>query len=443
MEKIQISEIIKWVKGKPININSDFPITSIITDSRTPSPESLFVALKGERFDGHNFVMDVINKKSKAVIIEKPIEKKIPQILVNNTLKALGDIAKNYRKKFSFPVISIVGSDGKTTAKEMISSFLSSQYKVSSNTGNLNNEIGLPLSILKMNKSTTIGVFELGMNGTGQLTYLADILKPDISVITSIGSSHIGLFKNHAELAYAKCEILQKTKKLSVINGDTGYNNIIKKFLDGSVLFGFSRRNDFQGKYVRFDENGFDLMVVPWGKNFFIPFWNGAFAYSVLASLFIGDYFLDEKESMRKILSQFQPLEGRGKISYNNGVKIFDESYNANPDSMKKALFYFSKQKGKRNIVVLGSMAELGHFSKFYHINVGKFLKQIPIDKVFTLGPNTELINQYSGKDGKHFDERQELDKHLLSVIRKGDNILIKGSHINQLDKTVHILLGR
>ncbi|MCL5408722.1 MAG: UDP-N-acetylmuramoyl-tripeptide--D-alanyl-D-alanine ligase [Candidatus Omnitrophica bacterium] len=443
MEKIQISDIIKWTKGRPLNIPSDFTISSIITDSKNPCEDSLFIALKGERFDGHDFVMDVMKKKCRAVIVKKPVEKKIPQIIVDDTLKALGHLGKNYRKKFSCPVLGITGSDGKTTTKELIASFLSSKYNVVYNTGNLNNEIGLPLSLFKMNRSTDIGIFELGMNGTGQLRYLANILQPDVSVITSIGSSHIGFFKNHAELVCAKCELLQKTKKLSVINGDTGYNNIIENFTDNVVFFGLSQNNGFRGRYLDFDEKGFNLMILPWKEIFHVPFWNGAFAYSVIASLFTGDYFLSERDSMRKTLSNFHPLEGRGKISQHNGIKIFDESYNANPDSMKKALFYFSKQNGKRKIAVLGDMAELGRFSKFYHINVGKFLKGLPMDKIFTVGQDAELINKYADKDGRHFDTREELEKFLLSGIKRGDTILVKGSHINQLDKTVHILLRR
>ena len=446
MENVYIEDIIKWTGGKPFNVLRHLPVTKITTDSRAGCAGCVFIALKGKKFDGHDFVSAAAKKKCLAAVVEKKTPENIPQIVVADTLKALGAIAKHYRKRFCCPVIGISGSDGKTTTKEIVSAFLSSKYNVTSNKGNLNNEIGLPLSLLELKNSSGAGVFEMGMNGPGQLEYLADILSPDISVLTSVGSAHIGFFKSRYDLACAKGELLRKTKPsgIAVVNGDTAFNGLFENISKAeTVFFGMSRNAGFRGRCLESGKGSFILNVPAWKENFLMRFWNRGFAYPGLASLFIGDRFSVPAKKMREILASFEPMAGRGRILGLNGIKVFDESYNANPDSMKNTLFCFAGQKSKRKIAVLGAMAELGKFSAFYHSLIGRYAGKLKFDMVLTTGENASLISQKAGKRGMYFGSRNKLNEFLAAEVRKGDYILVKGSRINELDKTVEFLQNR
>lgn len=447
METVSLKEIIKWTDGTPVNIRNEIYFDAISTDSRSVDVNSLFVALKGKNFDGHDFVGDAIKLGARAAIVQRKLNQDFPQIVVSDTLKALGDIAKNYRKKFTFPIIGITGSDGKTTTKEMCWHLLSSKFNVCKNQGNFNNEIGLPLSIFSLTKDTEIGVFELGMNGAGQLRYLGSILQPDIAIITSIGYAHIGFFNSRKELALAKSEILESiwSDGLVVVNNDTGFLNLFKKNTSISpVRIGMKSGSDFCGVITDYNGTEFILRIEKWERfQFKIKSWNGAIAYPALFSIFIADYFGVPRRTIEKLICDFVLISGRGKVKECDGVVIFDESYNANPGSMKAAIEYFMKQKAKRKIVVIGEMAELGKWSKMYHKKIGRILQKSDCESVFTIGEDAKIIAHLCGRKSKHFEDIYQLAEYVSHFVERGDIILVKGSRINKLDIVVQKLIEK
>jgi len=447
MEPITLDEIVKWTGGSCFSKNDDIVFNSISTDSRTCSCGCLFVALKGKNFDGHDFIPDVIKAGAKGVIVEKKIPVDIAQILVSDTLKALGDVARNYRRKFLCPVIGITGSDGKTTTKEMCAHLLSSRFNVCKNQGNFNNEIGLPLSIMTMTKNTEAGIFELGMNGYGQLDYLGRILQPDIVIITSIGYAHLGFFKNRKDLARTKAEILNHIRSdgLAFINGDVNFSDIFnKKLLFRPVYAGLHPANDFQGIITGYQQDQFTLRIKQWEHiDFKIKSWNGAIAYPSLFSILIADYFGVPRDLLPKLVYDFVLIGGRGLVKNAASVRIFDESYNANPGSMTVALQYFAKQKAKRKLVVVGCMAELGKWSKFYHRRIAELIKKLNFDAVFTIGEDARVISALSNNISKHFESIQDMAEYVCNFVKSGDAIMVKGSRINKLDIIVQHLTGK
>lgn len=438
MEPITFEEVLDWTGGVSINGENRIVFNGISTDSRVSCKNCLFIALKGKNFDGHNFVSGAVKSGASAALVERKLSENIPQIIVGSTLNALGDIAKNYRRKFNCTIIGITGSDGKTTTKEMSAHLLGSMFNVCSNNGNFNNEIGLPLSIFNISKKTDIGIFELGMNGHGQLRYLGNILQPEIAIITSIGYAHLGFFNNRSDLAEAKAEILENVHidGLALFNRDTGFQNILKqKGIANLIGVGFGSLSDFRGIITNYSEDSFHLEIDFW-KNirFKINSWNRAIAYPALFSIFLADYFGIPKAQLPTLLSSFSLINGRGRIRTVGGIKIFDESYNANPGSMRMALEYFALQKAKRKIAVLGAMAELGRWSKFYHRKIGDLVKKLDLDFVFTIGEDAFIISHFLKNSGMHFSNLEDMVKYICSFVKPGDSILVKGSRINNLD---------
>ncbi|MCM8824691.1 MAG: UDP-N-acetylmuramoyl-tripeptide--D-alanyl-D-alanine ligase [Candidatus Omnitrophica bacterium] len=444
MEPVSLKEIVEWTAGNAFNIRGNTIFESISTDSRTASTGSLFIAIKGKNYDGHDFAFDAARVGAKAVVVSRFLNSNLPQIVVPDTLKALGDIAANYRRKFSCPVIGVTGSDGKTTTKEICAHILSSKFNVCKNQGNFNNEIGLPLSIFSMASNTQVGIFELGMNGYGQLKYLSSILQPDIAVITSVGYAHLGFFKSRSDLARAKAEILENTifDGLVLVNNDTDFIEFFRgKTYFPPVRVGMKKNSDFRGVISDYQGDTLILKIERWhGIDFKIRSWNGSIVYPSLFSIFIADYFGLPRRKIAKSIYDFGLISGRGKIKNFHGIRIYDESYNANPSSMKMALCYFARQKAKRKIVVIGKMAELGKWSKFYHGSIAKMVKNLSFDAVFTLGDDAGIISESCGEKGKHFESSDELASYLCNFVKTGDAILVKGSRINKLEDVVQKL---
>ncbi len=445
MEEFSLKELVDWTEGEIVNIKDEIVFNNVCTDSRTILSGCVFVALKGKNFDGHDFVQQAIKSGAKAAVVEKIVDSRLPQILVKDTLVALGNIAKNYRKRFGCPIIGITGSDGKTTTKEMCSHLLSSRFNVCKNHGNFNNEVGLPLSIFSLSSQTDIGVFELGMNGYGQLRYLGSILQPDIAVITSVGYAHIGFFKNRSDLARTKAEIVDSLlpEGLVIVNNDTGFIN----FFSGKTIFppvqaGFKNGSNFKGIMVEYKKEMFTLQIKGWDNlSFRINSWNGAIAYPCLFSIFIADYFGIPRRLISRLVNEFVLLDGRGKIKESGGIRIIDESYNANPGSMESALRYFSMQEAKRRIAVIGEMAELGKHSELYHKRIGHILKDLTIDFIFTTGKDARVISDICKEKSSHFENSLELAECVSTFVKKGDIVLVKGSRINRLETVVERIL--
>lgn len=443
MERLKLSEIAKWCKGKVNGKYQEIYVENISTDTRNLKKGDLFIALKGERYDGHWFLRDAFEKGAIGAIISENFDYKEGILIkVKDTLIALGDICKNYREKKlkNMHVIGITGSDGKTTTKEIVKNIISSKFKTIGTIGNFNNQIGLPLSILQAKGDTEFGVFEMGMNKKGEIDYLSKICQPNSCIITNIGVAHIGFFKKREEIAEAKSEIFKNLTgpKNVFLNRDSDLYWYLKKRAKSKnlVSVGVKKNSDLKGFFI---EEGIDFFIFEVeGKKYKMNFWNTSFVYSGLFGIAIGKKFGIEGKFVENVLEELKPLKGRGEITKNE-IFIIDESYNSNPYSLKNSLLCFERKNFERKIAVLGDMAELGKFSNFYHNYIGKLLRNLKIDIVLTFGEKSKIISDAS-KKGLHFYEIENLKNYLKKIIKKNDAIFIKGSRILKLEEVVDFL---
>ncbi len=443
MEPLKLYEIAKWCKGtsedtKLLNLKC----TGISIDTRTLKKGEVFIAIRGETFDGHNFLDEAVRKGAVAVISSlknTPVNRK--SIIVENTQKALGDIAREYRKKFKAYVIGVTGSDGKTTTKEFIKNILAVRYRVKGTEGNLNNHLGLPLSIFNIDKKTDFCVLEMGMNRKGELHYLGGIAGPQAGVITNIASAHLGFFKNAYELAQAKFELVEtlSEEKFCLLNYDNKFFNCLKeKTRSLKILsFGMKRGADIRGIVKEEGDEFFTFGIEGTRYIFKINFWNTAIIYPALAAFAFSRKFNVNPEKTSEVFAGMKPLSGRGLVHKTGDFTVIDEAYNANPNSMKVALHSLSRKKFKRKIAVLGDMAELGRFSSLLHRNTGLYIRNLDIDRVVTFGENSRIISEVSGKNHRHFKDIDSLNKYLSGIARKGDVFLVKGSRVMQMERIV------
>ncbi|MCX8082515.1 MAG: UDP-N-acetylmuramoyl-tripeptide--D-alanyl-D-alanine ligase [bacterium] len=446
MEEVQIESIVKWCRGTvPDKSILKRYCYGISTDSRQIKKGEVFVALKGERFDGTSFVNLVLQKGAVAAVVPDNFisdSKKI--IKVKDTLKALGDIARGYRNKFDVYVIGITGSDGKTTTKEFIKKTLSVKYNTSGTEGNFNNFIGLPLSIFNITEKTDFCVLEMGMNRRGEIRYLSKIAQPQAGVITTIGPAHIGFFRSLTEIAEAKSELIEtlEGEKLCLLNYDNKFFSFLKKKASARVLsFGIKEGADIRGIIAEEGNDFFTFYIEGEDSPFRINFWNTSIIYPALIAFGLGKKFGIGTHSMVNIFEEIQPLPGRGKIYYLKDIAIIDETYNCNPQSLKASLYSFHKKQFNRKIAVIGDMAELGKLSSLYHRNTGMFIRKLDIDMLITIGDKSKQMGEIADKKWKHFMDIDTLNKYLSKIIKKGDAILIKGSRIMNLDSTRNYLL--
>ena len=419
LNTIQIADILGY-KERVVEAE----VLNISTDSRNIQKADLCIALKGEKFDGHDFVADVLNKGACAAIVEHYIKDapKDKQILVKDSLDAYGKIGAYVRSKFKGVVIGLTGSAGKTTTKEEIKFILSHFGKVYATKGNHNNFIGVPESLVQMDMASDFAVIEMGMSAKGEISRLTNYVKPDIALITNVYPMHIEFFPDLEHIALAKAEIFEglSSNGVAVINQDTNFAEVLiskaKEKADKIILFG--RDNHSKAKFELQDE----------GEHHLYNAWAALSIVRVLG--------LDEQKAA-DCLKNFGALEGRGKkytLRLENGGKytLIDDSYSGQPEAMKLAIASLDKMTSKgRKIAVLGKMAELGEHSKQKHIEIGKALATTNIDVV--VGVSEEMkdmlaclpkrINQF------YFPSKDRLDDFLLKeLLQNEDILLIKGA---------------
>lgn len=459
--RLKLREILKAIDGELIKGNLETDIYSISTDSRKIKEGDLFIPIIGEKYDGHDFISDVLNKGAKGIIFSKEINLNILRnnnfaIRVKDTLKALQDLASYYRDKKEFKVIAITGSSGKTSTKYFTVSLFKDLIPLHFSKENFNNEIGVPLTILEAEEEIKLLVLELAMRGLGEIRLLSKISKPDFALITSIGTAHIGRLGSQENIARAKAEIFEylKPKGWAVLNGDNLWCNKIYNSLSSEILkikFGFQEENDVKGKIYYLEDNAKIEVSFPDGKNLklFMSFYPLEIYQNLLGSLSL--LWLNFPDFSEEIITEkiqfinlpYQRLNTkRGK----KGILIIDDTYNANPDSMKVAISFLKNlNKGKRKIALLGDMLELGNYSFDFHKEVIEFCIKSEIDMLFLFGEEMEkaflrIKDSYPKYPLFYEKDFNSLLKIILEEIKEGDLLLVKGSRGMQMERFVREL---
>lgn len=441
--KLTLNDFFNLPDAEIFNPDKFKDITTVSIDSRKIGKNCLFIAIKGERFDGHDFVNEVVKKNAAAVMINKNQLKRfnnleIPFITVKDTTKSLGDVASVWRDKLNAKVIGITGSVGKTTTKEILSAILSTKYRVNKTAGNNNNHIGVPLTLLATKAKHQIAVVEHGTNHFGEIKYTAKISRPDFAVITVIGDSHLEFLIDRKGVLKEKSELL----KITVKNGGTAFINnddvLLRRFgrrLKRKITFGFDNKSDYQAKLIEIDKLGRPTVEIKYSKNLFrtkLPLAGEQSAKNFLTAFAIAKELKLSDKQILKGLKKIKSVGKRLEVRKFDETIIINDSYNANPDSMKASLNLLSNMKPSyKKIAILGDMFELGVQSKKLHKEIGQFINELKLNEVYTVGKfSKEIFGQLNGRVPvkKHFDEKSSLIKSLKKSSLKKSVILIKGS---------------
>ena len=449
MEKLTLSEIAGALGG---SFNSDCEINSVCIDTRKITEGCLFICIKGERFDGHDFAEEAIEKGAAAVMVHK-----VPQgfdgkyVLVENTSKGLLDLGAYYRSKFTIPVVGLTGSVGKTTTKEFTYLVVSAKYNAIKTLGNLNNEIGLPQMLFHIDSKTEAAVIEMGMNHFGEIHRLTTAAKPTLALITNIGVSHIENLGSREGILKAKLEILDGLEKGSplIVNGD---NDMLKTVCrdDYRILrFGIENKDcDFLADNISQGADGAEFDIKYFGKiqHIAIPAIGTHIVYNALAAFAVG-YCLDiPPQDCADALADYVPEGMRQKVVHFEGMTFIEDCYNASPDSMKAAISTLSGFKG-RKIAVLSDMLELGDISADAHENVGRLAGEKGVDALYCYGElskHTAEGAEASGvKEVHHFENKDLLSDALLKELRAGDTVVFKASRGMKLEDVIKNIYDR
>lgn len=441
---------------------SDVLFTSVSTDTRTLQPGSLFIALSGEHFDGARFVAGAIDRGAVAAMINaqasvQNVPAHLPVIRVKDTRLALGQLAAYWRNRFALPLIAVTGSNGKTTVKEMIAAILR-QVDVTRHEqegevydhllvteGNLNNDIGVPQMLLRLRAHHRYAVIEMGMNHVGEIAYLTDLAKPDVAVITNAGAAHIEGLGSVDAVARAKAEIFQglSVHGTAVINADDAHATLWRRCAGAREILDFGLREharvsaDYESLplasrvTMRLSEGEVDVMLQVSGVH---NIYNALAAAAATTALGIGTACIAAG------LAHFQGVPGR--LQKKSGVHqalLIDDTYNANPDSVKAALAVLAATSGKK-ILVLGDMGELGASSVELHRTIGRDARQAGLDRLLTLGELSAYATQEFGPGGQHFDSLDDLLDATESMLDRDVTLLVKGSRFMHMERVVRQL---
>lgn len=449
MEKLLLSEIAQCLGAE---CPAEKVIEEISTDTRNLPAGCLFIAIKGERFDGHTFIKQAIENGAAAAVSEYPVEE-CPCIAVKNTRTALLEIAKYYRSKFNPILVGITGSVGKTTTKEMIALVLSEKYNTLKTQGNLNNEIGLPKTLFNLDSSHQAAVIEMGMSDFGEIERLSNAAAPTIGVITNIGFSHIENLKSQEGILKAKLEILKGMEDNAplIVNGDDGYLAPLKEEFRNSrpvYLYGTDEKCDVRAKNI-IESNGITNFVLEYNETeteIQIPCAGKHNVLNASAAFCVGILSgLNEKEIV-SALKKYKPDGMRQNIVKKGNNTVIIDCYNASPDSMKATLNVLAGMECKgRKVAVLGDMLELGEASEKLHKMVGKLVSETSPDMLFCYGHDAEYISREAEKTGinSYFtDDKSDLTEKIMNYIKPEDIIMFKASRGMKLEEVIEKIFG-
>ncbi|MBM3350568.1 MAG: UDP-N-acetylmuramoyl-tripeptide--D-alanyl-D-alanine ligase [Betaproteobacteria bacterium] len=428
---------------------ADVQFASVGSDSRNITAGQLFVALKGANFDGNLYANEAMEKGAVAVMVSDDAIKARPALVVQDTRLALGVLAHYWRGKFDVPVVAITGSNGKTTTKEMLTAILNAtqqgQGKVHATYGNLNNDIGMPLTLLKMHADHRFVVLEMGMNHLGEIDYLTRIARPDVAVINNAGTAHIGELGSRKNIAKAKGEIFSGLTEqgVAVINVEGEFADYWKSLNPQRkvVTFALRCKADVTARYVERDGVSHVSLTTPNGTIDFRLNVQGTHNISNALAAASAAYALGVSNTdIAKGLACFAGVYGRlQRKSACNGAVLIDDTYNANPDSMRAAIDVLARQDGKR-MLVLGDMGELGLDAATMHADIGIYAKAAGVSTLYCLGElSVEMVRAF-GVGATHFDTPEAIAEVVLPQLVPGTTVLVKGSRFMQMERVVKLL---
>ncbi len=427
---------------------TDTTLTGICIDSRQVKPGNLFIAIRGDIFDGHDFICDAVAQGAAAIVCEQANQSvKIPQLVVPDTIQAFAAIAAAHRQKNPSAVIALTGSNGKTTVKEMIAAILPKPSHATP--GNLNNHIGVPLSILKLNPEHRYAVFELGANHPGEIAHTVAMVRPQVTLINNIAPAHIEGFGSIEGVARAKGEIHQGLAAggTAVINDDDAYAHFWDPLLKNkkTLHFSASKPADIYARDITFNADGCGqfILVTPQGETQIQLRVPGAHnVRNALAAAACTHALGISLSDIASGLQQFGGVSGRMTFLHGkNNAVVIDDTYNANLRSALTALEVLASRQGRR-IFVFGDMGELGEWSEQHHQQVGEAAREHGIDLLMTYGMHSESTAQAYGATSKHYKHQEDLVHDLLTQLDENTTVLVKGSRSSAMEKIVHQLVG-
>ncbi len=447
-----IQEILNATGGKLLQGNSADRVAGVSTDSRTASAGDVFIAIKGENFDGHSFTPKLSQAGVSAFIVSRLVRvsnKSAAVIIVTDTVKALGRLAHYHRMRFKIPVIGITGSAGKTTTKEMIAAVLKTRLNVLYNAGTQNNHMGVPHTLLKLSKEHDVAVIEMGTNQPGDIPWLVKITCPTIAVLTNIGESHLeklktlgGVFKEKVTLARAI-----GAHGAIVYNQDDRYLRTIgqKKWTARTVAFSIKDASPLRPRSVKFNRTGFMSFKV--GKKvFFLKTFSFDMTYNALAAIACGRILKIDDGRIQKALKDFRFEKGRQEILSKGGVDIINDTYNANPVSMRSAIQTLDAfpTRGRR-ILICADMLELGKSAERLHRQAGEEVAMSRTNVLMTMGEQSRWIVEAAHRLRQNlvvfnFEKVDDLNQYLRVLCHKGDAVLVKGSRRMKMEQVVEFL---
>ncbi len=451
MNALRLSQVAERLDGALVG--DDLAFSQVSTDTRTLAGGELFVALKGPHFNGHDFIPQALAAGASGLMVSEARLEPVPQIRVDNTHLGLGRLAALWRERFPVPLVGITGSNGKTTVKELVAAILRQRGEVLATRGNFNNDIGLPLTLLRLQQEA-FAVIEMGANHPGEIGYLTRIARPDVAVITNAGAAHLEGFGDLACVARAKGEILSGLNEngVAVLNADDPFFDYWRGLPGDRRLLSFGGREgaDVRGELeqaeTRWTEQGFrSLMRVCYQQTVFqveLALGGRHNLLNALAAIAAGLASGCTIEQIQLGLASVEPVDGRlrGQLSA-TGLRLIDDTYNANPDSVAAAISVLQQAPGDRWLV-LGDLAELGEETEELHAQIGRRARAAGLPHLYTLGPLSRCAADAFGDGARAFTRLEDLIAALTEQVAAGDTLLIKGSRSAGMERVVKLLMA-
>jgi UDP-N-acetylmuramoyl-tripeptide--D-alanyl-D-alanine ligase len=423
----------------------DVTFKQVSTDTRTIKPGDLYIALQGENFDGHDFVAQAKERGAVAALLAHPVDVELPQLLVKDTRIALGELAAAWRATLDISLVAVTGSNGKTTVKEMLAAILSPAHEVLVTEGNLNNDIGMPLTLLRLRKEHRYGVVEMGANHHDEIAYLSNLAKPDVAVITNASTAHLAGFGDLDGVARAKGEIFQglDDSGIAIINADDVYAGLWYQLAHGNcaISFGVDHEADVHGQWsgderksqIHIDagDESFDIALHLPGRHNVL---NAMATTAAAMALGISSSQIKAGlEGMRPVQGRLQAVKGI------KGSHIIDDTYNANPASLRAALAVLSSGQGEKYLA-LGDMCELGDQASAFHAQAGKEARLAGVDRLYAVGDLSKETVSAFGEHGHHYEVQDDLIEAIEQDLSSEVTLLVKGSRLMHMEHVVKAL---